>query len=242
MSRTLKYDSAICSAMNYSEPRDRPRIYGCLARLRPWLLARTCARAALLCTLFKTHIALSCPSPYILWLGSPPPLPPGCTSFHLLPFMYSSLHACTPLTRLLSPPSLVPCPLSPVPSPDGQPSLLPPEQVQQLNVRSTGMLNSVQRLFSHHMIHTFGCDYSTGGVTLDALQAKLRNFLDVCTAEGPRHDTYLVFYSGHTYKGTGAWALAGKKPVKAALHSPSRAFKSSAGRYDQKFISRYFSK
>uniref|UniRef100_H3DME7 Transmembrane protein 168a n=1 Tax=Tetraodon nigroviridis TaxID=99883 RepID=H3DME7_TETNG len=94
-------------------------------------------------------------------------------------------------------------------SADGQPSLLPPEQVQQLNLRSTGMLNNVQRLFSHHMVHTFGCDYSTGGVTLDALQAKLRNFLELCTADGPRHDTYLVFYSGHTYKGNGAWALAG---------------------------------
>lgn len=73
------------------------------------------------------------------------------------------------------------------------------------------MLNSVQRLFSHHMIHTFGCDYSTGGVTLDALRAKLRNFLEVCTADGPRHDTYLVYYSGHTYSGTGAWALAGER-------------------------------
>lgn len=101
--------------------------------------------------------------------------------------------------------------LPPLSSADGQPSLLPPEQVQQLNVRSTGMLNSVQRLFSHHMIHTFGCDYSTGGVTLDALQAKLRNFLEICTADGPRHDTYLVFYSGHTYGGTGAWALAGER-------------------------------
>lgn len=106
-----------------------------------------------------------------------------------------------PLSRLLFPLS----------SADGQPSLLPPERVQQLNLRSTGMLNNVQRLFSHHMIHTFGCDYSTGGVTLDALQAKLRNFLEICTADGPRHDTYLVFYSGHTYKGTGAWALAGER-------------------------------
>lgn len=134
---------------------------------------------------------------------------PLCTAFHLLPFMSSWLHssfqwpapgASTPLTRTLFP----------VSSADGQPSLLPPEQVQQLNLRSTGMLNSVQRLFSHHMIHTFGCDYSTGGVTLDALQAKLRNFLEICTADGPRHDTYLVYYSGHTFKGTGAWALAGK--------------------------------
>ncbi|KAM4615229.1 transmembrane protein 168-A [Polymixia lowei] len=94
-------------------------------------------------------------------------------------------------------------------SADGQPNLLPPERAQELNVRSTGMLNSIQRLFSHHMIQTFGCDYSTSGVTLEAAQTKLRNFLDLRTADGPRHDTYLVFYSGHAHRGTGAWALAG---------------------------------
>ncbi|XP_029019308.1 transmembrane protein 168-A [Betta splendens] len=94
-------------------------------------------------------------------------------------------------------------------SPDGQPALLPPEQEQQVNLRSTGMLNSVQRLFSHHMIQTFGCDYSTSGFTLEAMQTKLRDFLERRTADGPRHDTYLMFYSGPTYKGTGSWALAG---------------------------------
>jgi hypothetical protein len=60
------------------------------------------------------------------------------------------------------------------------------------------------------MVETFGCDYSTGGVTLESVQTKLRGFLDLRTADGPRHDTYLVFYSGHTQKGTGAWLLAGK--------------------------------
>uniref|UniRef100_A0AAQ4Q4M7 Transmembrane protein 168a n=1 Tax=Gasterosteus aculeatus aculeatus TaxID=481459 RepID=A0AAQ4Q4M7_GASAC len=99
---------------------------------------------------------------------------------------------------------------------DGQPTLLPPEQVQQLNTRSTGMLNNVQRLFSHHMIQTFGCDYSTSGVTLEALQTKLRGFLELRTEDGPRHDTYLVFYSGHTHKGTGAWALAGGESLHLA--------------------------
>lgn len=74
------------------------------------------------------------------------------------------------------------------------------------------MLNNVQRLFSHHMVQTFGCDYSTSGVTLEALLNKLRAFLELCTDDGPRHDTYLIFYSGHTQKGTGAWALAGEKP------------------------------
>ncbi|KAJ3596402.1 hypothetical protein NHX12_002809 [Muraenolepis orangiensis] len=93
-------------------------------------------------------------------------------------------------------------------SPDGQPLLLPPDQVQLRNLRSTGMMSNVQRFFAHHLIKSFGCDYSTSGVSLEALQAKLRAFLELRTADGPRHDTYVVFYSGHTHR-SGDWALAG---------------------------------
>lgn len=71
------------------------------------------------------------------------------------------------------------------------------------------MLNNIQRFFAHHFIETFGCDYSTSGVTLDALQAKIKSFLELHTADGPRHDTYMIFYSGHTHR-SGEWALAGE--------------------------------
>ncbi|KAM8861055.1 transmembrane protein 168-like [Synchiropus picturatus] len=93
-------------------------------------------------------------------------------------------------------------------SADGQPVLLPPDQVQELNRRSTSMLSHIQRFFAHHLIETFGCDYSTSGVTLAALQAKVKSFLALRTADGPRHDTYVIFYSGHTHQ-SGEWALAG---------------------------------
>ncbi|MEQ2272431.1 hypothetical protein XENORESO_000151 [Xenotaenia resolanae] len=93
-------------------------------------------------------------------------------------------------------------------SPDGQPLLLPPDQVHELNKRSTSMLSSVQRFFAYHLIENFGCDYSTSGVTLEALQAKIKSFLELRTADGPRHDTYVIFYSGHTHR-SGEWALAG---------------------------------
>ncbi|XP_028814313.1 transmembrane protein 168 [Denticeps clupeoides] len=93
-------------------------------------------------------------------------------------------------------------------SPDGQPTLLPPDQVQELNLRSTAMLNNVQRFFSYHMIEAYGCDYSTSGMSLEGLQSKLRFFLDYRTSDGPRHDTYMLFYSGHTDH-NGDWALAG---------------------------------
>lgn len=91
--------------------------------------------------------------------------------------------------------------------------LLPPGQVHELNRRSTGMLNNVQRFFAHHLIETFGCDYSTSGVTLEALQSKMKSFLDLRTPDGPRHDTYVIFYSGHTHR-TGEWALAGERGFK----------------------------
>ncbi|KAF7223990.1 transmembrane protein 168 [Nothobranchius furzeri] len=93
-------------------------------------------------------------------------------------------------------------------SPDGQPVLLPPGQVHELNRRSTGMLSNIQRFFACHLIENFGCDYSTSGVTLETLQAKIKAFLELRTADGPRHDTYVIFYSGHTHR-SGEWALAG---------------------------------
>ncbi|CAB1313506.1 unnamed protein product, partial [Coregonus sp. 'balchen'] len=48
--------------------------------------------------------------------------------------------------------------------PDGQPTLLPPDQ-------------------------------STGEVTQEALQVKLKVFLELHTADGPHHNTYVVFYN-----------------------------------------------
>uniref|UniRef100_A0A8D0GT64 Transmembrane protein 168 n=1 Tax=Sphenodon punctatus TaxID=8508 RepID=A0A8D0GT64_SPHPU len=93
-------------------------------------------------------------------------------------------------------------------SSDGQPTLLPPEHVQELNLRSTGMLNAIQRFFAYHMIETYGCDYSTSGLSFDMLHSKLKSFLELRTADGPRHDTYVLYYSGHSH-GTGEWALTG---------------------------------
>lgn len=92
---------------------------------------------------------------------------------------------------------------------DGQFTLLPPDQVQELNMRCTGMLGSIQRFFSHHMIEIHGCDYSSSGVTRNTLNAKLCSFLEAHTTDGPRYDTYILFYSGHTHR-TGEWALSGQ--------------------------------
>lgn len=71
------------------------------------------------------------------------------------------------------------------------------------------MLNAIQRFFAYHMIETYGCDYSTSGLSFDTLHSKLKAFLELRTVDGPRHDTYVLYYSGHTH-GSGEWALAGK--------------------------------
>lgn len=92
---------------------------------------------------------------------------------------------------------------------DGQPTLLPPDEVQEMNLRTTGMLSNVQHFFSHHMMDSHGCDYSSSGVTRHTLHSKLRSFLEAHTADGPRYDTYILFYSGHTHR-TGEWALIGQ--------------------------------
>lgn len=98
---------------------------------------------------------------------------------------------------------------------DGQPTPLPPDEVQELNQRTTGMLNNVQRFLSHHMMKIYGCDYSSSGVTRDNLRSKIRSFLEAQTVDGPRYDTYILFYSGHTHR-TGEWALIGGEVVHLA--------------------------
>lgn len=100
---------------------------------------------------------------------------------------------------------------SPFSSPDGQlQHFFPPEHVQELNLGSTGICSSaIQKIFAYHMIETYGCDYSTSGLSFDTLHSKLKAFLELRTVDGPRHDAYVLYYSGHTH-GTGEWALAGK--------------------------------
>ena len=109
---------------------------------------------------------LIAPVLFIFFSNAPPSTEIYTLSLHdALPIFPLRLPSSSPLSPSSPPVTLLssssPAPLSSPPSPDGQPCLLPPEQVEQLNVRSTGMLNSVQRLFTHHLVQTFGCDYST---------------------------------------------------------------------------------
>lgn len=69
-------------------------------------------------------------------------------------------------------------------------------------------LTQMQNFFAFHMINNFGCDFSTSGVLLDSVQNKLNNFFNQRTQEGPRYDTYLLYYCGDVFE-NGDWALSG---------------------------------
>ena len=71
------------------------------------------------------------------------------------------------------------------------------------------IIGMLEKFFSHHMIHIFGCDYSSSGLTMETVQTKLKAFFQKNTEDGPRYDTYLIYYSGHTHD-NGDWALAGR--------------------------------
>ncbi|KAK3796721.1 hypothetical protein RRG08_037485 [Elysia crispata] len=90
--------------------------------------------------------------------------------------------------------------------------LLTSSTVQDISARGTSTLAQLQQLFTYHMIQNFGCDYSSSGLELDNLRSKLRAFFDRCTADGPRFDTYLLYYSGDVYD-SGDWALSDNKSL-----------------------------
>ncbi|CAL1541875.1 unnamed protein product, partial [Lymnaea stagnalis] len=90
--------------------------------------------------------------------------------------------------------------------------LLSSGDVQDIGIRSTDKVNQMQQLFNYHMIQSFGCDYSSSGLELESLQNKLKAFFDRRTNDGPRFDTYLLYYSGDVFD-NGDWALTDKKSL-----------------------------
>ncbi|XP_013395203.1 transmembrane protein 168-A [Lingula anatina] len=96
---------------------------------------------------------------------------------------------------------------------DAKATVLPTNALQELGSRSTQILNQIQHFFAYHMVDVYGCDYSSSGIASEALQSKLKAFFDRRMSDGPRYDTYIVYYSGHVQE-NGDWALAGDGTLK----------------------------
>ena len=87
--------------------------------------------------------------------------------------------------------------------------MLATDALQEAGAKVTRLLNVIQHFFARQLVSTYGCDYSSSGITLDAVQAKLKGFFQQKTSDGPRFDSYLLYYSGEVME-NGDWALAGK--------------------------------
>jgi len=70
-------------------------------------------------------------------------------------------------------------------------------------------LAQVQHFFAFHMLANYGCDLSTSGLNMDSVHSKLNAFFEQRTNEGPRYDTYLLYYCGDVFE-NGDWAFSGK--------------------------------
>lgn len=87
--------------------------------------------------------------------------------------------------------------------------VLPPLFLNDIHLHSTQILNAVQNFFTFHLIEPFGLEYSSRGLSFEDLKLKLRQFFQSLTPDGPRYDTYLVYYSGPVDE-NGDWALTGR--------------------------------
>jgi len=58
------------------------------------------------------------------------------------------------------------------------------------------------------MIDNYGSDFSSSGISEDYLKSKVAGFFTRKTSDGPRYDSYLLYYSGDCID-SGDWALTG---------------------------------
>ncbi|XP_075257769.1 transmembrane protein 168-like isoform X3 [Convolutriloba macropyga] len=89
---------------------------------------------------------------------------------------------------------------------DGNVTPLPQNHVQDLNLRTTELLVAIQNFFRDHLIDMYGCDYSVNGLEPKILENKVKALFGSNTTDGIKYDSYILYYSGHTYQ-NGDWAM-----------------------------------
>ena len=68
------------------------------------------------------------------------------------------------------------------------------------------MINLLSRFFSKHIVHNFGTELCTSGLTLQSLESKLESFFNQRVLPGLPYDTFVLYYSGPVCH-NGYWAL-----------------------------------
>ena len=93
--------------------------------------------------------------------------------------------------------------------PEDGATLLSAAAVQEMTAWTMTTLAQVQHFFAFHMLANYGCDLSTSGLNMDSVHSKLGSFFAQRTNEGPRYDTYLLYYCGDVFE-NGDWAFSGR--------------------------------
>lgn len=83
---------------------------------------------------------------------------------------------------------------------------------QAVNTKAMELINIVSRFFSGHMIHNFGTDFSTSGISADYIEKKITSFFEQRILPGLHYDTYILYFSGHVTS-DGDWALTENKTL-----------------------------
>ncbi|XP_074609768.1 transmembrane protein 168-like [Acropora palmata] len=91
-------------------------------------------------------------------------------------------------------------------SPFGSVIVLPENAFHSVNTKGMELITIVSRFFSNHMIHNFGTDFLTSGISTDYLKKKINSFFEQRIHPGLNYDTYILYYSGHVTD-NGNWAL-----------------------------------
>lgn len=97
-------------------------------------------------------------------------------------------------------------------SPSGDIVVLAENPFQAVNARAMELINIVSRFFANHMIHNYGTDFSTSGISSDYIQSKVKGFFEQRVIPGLHYDTYILYYSGHVME-DGSWALTDNKSL-----------------------------
>lgn len=94
--------------------------------------------------------------------------------------------------------------------------ILSQQDAYESTQRSTNILNGLERFMGNNLIDIFGCDYSSSGISMNFIDAKIKSFFARRTTDGRRYDTYFLYFSGPTCE-NGDIILSGR-PITSLLH------------------------
>lgn len=89
---------------------------------------------------------------------------------------------------------------------DAMVPIIPEASFQVRNRTAVELIDLLSKFFSEHVVHNFGTELCTSGLTTQSLESKLQSFYGQRVLPGIAYDTYVLYFSGPVYD-NGDWAL-----------------------------------